>query len=178
MGDGSTLLVSVAGTPRLAICGRWLYPLLLLQQVIRSVGEHLSERSLSLTDPIAGRAAAFLYADLGVHDVQARIASRGAFEVTNRTGIHLRAEHTVPSIKCATEAAFAGITNEKQVIAQLEQRAASQFDWISRLTVYEVTEHGGPVRQVTQRPVGQPLGGESSHTDMLIEAAGRLLTNV
>lgn len=82
------------------ITGRWLHPLLVLRDLVAGGQIALPTGAL---DPVVGKAAAFLYAELGMREVRARIASRGALELARRSGFLLSGETLVDAIACATE---------------------------------------------------------------------------
>lgn len=139
MGPPRSLVVSVAGTPRLAICGRWLYPLFCLRQIIENLRDRTPHLPLSLKDPVAGRAAAFLYAEIRPDSVHAGVASRGALDVARRAGIKLQADNYVSTITCATERSLADVTSRSEAIAELEERIKDR-DWMSELTIFVLSE--------------------------------------
>lgn len=176
MDTAGSLLVSVAGTPRLAICGRWLYPLFCLRQILENRRDETSRLPLSLKDPVAGRAAAFLYAEIRPDTVHAGVASRGAIDVARRAGIPLRADSYVPAITCATERSLADVTNRSAAIAELEERIKDR-DWMSELTIFVLSETQSDSGTVEPSPEGRiDLSDLESRKDVVLRAMRSVLS--
>lgn len=88
-------------------------------------------RGFSAADKIAGRAAGFLYAALGVKAVHALVMSRAAERTLKSLGIEPSCDESVEKImnrektgECPMETAVEGIEDTKSAVRILEMKAA------------------------------------------------------
>ncbi|MFA5468416.1 MAG: DUF1893 domain-containing protein [Sphaerochaetaceae bacterium] len=81
--------------------GKWLYPLLALQDYL--LANHIEVDELLLHDRITGRAAAALTILIGFKTVKADILSELAIPLFEKHGVHYYCEERVARITCQTE---------------------------------------------------------------------------
>ena len=118
----------------LEIEGRWLYPLFALHVARERLDAPLfaGVSAVSLTDPVIGRGAVFLYASLGVHRAQGRVVSERAFSAAAELGITLEAETVVSSIDCMTEELLQHVTDCEEALSALLERLSPTFTTMPR----------------------------------------------
>jgi hypothetical protein len=101
--------------------GRWLHPLLELEEFLRS--RPLDRRTLSLRDKIVGRAAALLIVRLGIPEVHAGILSRCGEAVFRERGVRCTRDSLVDRIACRTEDLLADVSDPEAAHAIIVERA-------------------------------------------------------
>ncbi len=93
--------------------GRWLYPLLALQEYLQKTVHPPNQ--LHLYDYLVGRAAALLVAYYGIRKLSTDILSQRAIPILDKYGIHYSSLRKVARLYCQTE----------ELLAQEEQAAAA-----------------------------------------------------
>ncbi len=101
--------------------GRWLHPLFDLEEFLK--GSDYAPERLVARDRIVGKAAALLFARMGIRTVHAGILSRLAEEVLKQRGIEHRFDTRVERIDCATEELLANIDDSESAYLLLAERA-------------------------------------------------------
>ena len=101
--------------------GRWLYPLLALQDYLQQVT--YPPQQLHLYDYLVGRAAALLIAHYGIKSLSTDILSQRAIPILVKYGICYSALREVAQLHCQTE----------ELLAQEEQAAAAYKYLMPRL---------------------------------------------
>jgi ABC-type Mn2+/Zn2+ transport system ATPase subunit len=101
--------------------GKWLHPLFELGDFLEL--NSYSVADLFLTDKIAGKAAAFLIAKLGITKVHIHLISQGAITVFQRFGIAFSFDEKVAVIQCRTEQIVSTEMDIETVWQMLRRRA-------------------------------------------------------
>lgn len=101
--------------------GKWLYPLFDLHKLLAS--ETVNVDRLSLTDKIAGKAAAFLIVRTGIKKVHIKLISEGALQVFERFGLDVTYDELVDAILCKTEIMVSADDDPEKVWQMLRRRA-------------------------------------------------------
>jgi len=107
--------------------GRWLYPLLELEEYLSSSPwpEPDLREELRVHDKIVGKAAALLLVRLGIRTVHADLLSLLAEAVLRRHGVRLSHRERVPRIACRTEALLAEVEDPEEAYRVVRERIAS-----------------------------------------------------
>ncbi len=118
---GVSLEFLIDGSPVFTSEGRWLHPLLELEQF-------LSERGLEgsrgeIRDKVVGRASAFLIVGMGVRRVHAGLLSRLGQDVLDRAGVAATWDRLVDEIECRTEGLLRNVTDGAEARRIIVQRA-------------------------------------------------------
>ncbi len=108
--------------------GKWLYPLLELEDYIDD--NNYNAASLFLHDKIAGRAAASLISGMGFKSCYIDTLSKGALEVFNRHNIKCSYSVLVNKIECMTEDIVTPEMNPDQVYTIIKKGQVFQKDLI------------------------------------------------
>ncbi|MCX7787847.1 MAG: DUF1893 domain-containing protein [Spirochaetes bacterium] len=101
--------------------GKWLHPLLDLEEAIQRNGWNPAD--LDLEDKIVGKAAAFLIVRMGIPRVSAHLLSELAVEVFRRYGVCFRWNERIPRIACQTEQILANIDDPEEAALVILRRA-------------------------------------------------------
>ncbi len=101
--------------------GRWLHPLLELEQFLRERGLDASRGEIR--DKVVGRASAFLVVRMGVRRVHAALLSRLGKDVLERAGVDATWDELVDEIACRTEGLLREVTDPEEAYGIILQRA-------------------------------------------------------
>jgi hypothetical protein len=119
--DDVSLEVRSGGVVVFTSSGKWLHPLLELEEYLDS--RDLDRSGLSLRDKVIGKAAALLIVRLGIRDVHAGLLSRGGAEALLRHGVRVSCDELVERIACQTEDLLAGVTDPEEAHVLVVSRA-------------------------------------------------------
>ena len=133
--------------------GKWLYPLLDLEDRINEEGWDGSE--LELEDKIAGKAAAFLMVRMGVRRVYAHMLSELAEEVFRSYGVEYRFDIRVPRIACQTEEILATLDDPEEAALIILRRAGREMQVPLIVESLYVSRNGKPVLKNLTFAVGK-----------------------
>jgi zinc transport system ATP-binding protein len=122
--DEVSLEVSRDGVRVFVSAGRWLYPLLDLEEFLAK--RSVDPSRLSLRDKIVGRAAALLIVRLGIQEVHAGILSRLGEEIFRTRGIRFSCDELVERIACQTEELLRDVTDADEAHALIVSRARAR----------------------------------------------------
>jgi len=81
--------------------GKWLYPLFELEDLFKE--KDYPREELDVVEKVAGQAAAFLIARLGIKKCHIKLISEKAIPVFERFGVSITYDEKVPLIQCRTE---------------------------------------------------------------------------
>jgi zinc transport system ATP-binding protein len=81
--------------------GKWLYPLFELEDFFKE--KDYPREELDVVEKVAGQAAAFLIARLGIKKCHIKLISEKAIPVFERFGVSITYDEKVPLIQCRTE---------------------------------------------------------------------------
>jgi zinc transport system ATP-binding protein len=81
--------------------GKWLYPLFELEDLFKE--KDYPREELDVVEKVAGQAAAFLIARLGIRKCHIKLISEKAIPVFERFGVSITYDEKVPLIQCRTE---------------------------------------------------------------------------
>jgi len=96
-----SLVVKYKGEEIFTSRGKWLYPLFELEDLFKE--QDYPREQLDVTEKVAGQAAAFLIARLGIKKCHIRLISEKAIPVFERFGVSITYDEKVPLIQCRTE---------------------------------------------------------------------------
>jgi zinc transport system ATP-binding protein len=96
-----SLVVKYQGKEIFTSRGKWLYPLFELEDLF--VEKDYPREELDVVEKVAGQAAAFLIARLGIKKCHIKLISEKAIPVFKRFGISFTYDEKVPLIQCRTE---------------------------------------------------------------------------
>lgn len=122
-GNPVTLELTRGGVSLFSSSGRWLYPLMELEQYLRDSGTDPAE--CLLHDKLVGKAAALLTARLGVRSLVTETLSAPAERVLQHHTINYYTRNRVPRIDCATEALLEEVDDPEIAYALIIDRIAS-----------------------------------------------------
>lgn len=140
-----TLTVRRKGETLFQSGGKWLHPLLDLEEAIHRNGWNPEE--LDLEDKIVGKAAAFLIVRMGIPRVYAHLLSDLAVEVFQRHGVRFRWDERKPRIACQTEQILATIDDPEEAALVIRRRAGRDRDIPLIVESLYVTRENRPVLQ-------------------------------
>ena len=101
--------------------GKWLHPLFELDDFLKQ--KPISADQLFLKDKIAGKAAAYLMARMGLKKVAIDLISEGAIQVFENFKIDYQYTEKVPAIQCKTESLIEVNQTADEVWQMLRRRA-------------------------------------------------------
>ena len=101
--------------------GKWLYPLLELEEFLRTCS--YPPQSLRLEDKIVGKAAALLFVRLGIREIKAGVLSKPGRAVLERHNLRYSAKQIVERIDCQTESLLAEVEDPEQAYRIVAARA-------------------------------------------------------
>ena len=96
-----SLVVTHKGEEIFTSRGKWLYPLFELEDLFNE--KDYPREELDVTEKVAGQAAAFLIARLGIKKCHIKLISDKAIPVFQRFGVTFTYDEKVPLIQCRTE---------------------------------------------------------------------------
>jgi zinc transport system ATP-binding protein len=96
-----SLVVKYKGEEIFTSRGKWLYPLFELEDLFNE--QDYPREKLDVTEKVAGQAAAFLIARLGIKKCHIKLISEKAIPVFERFGVSISYDEKVPLIQCRTE---------------------------------------------------------------------------
>lgn len=96
-----SLVVIFKGEEIFTSRGKWLYPLFELEDFFKD--QDYPRQELEVIEKVAGQAAAFLIARLGIKKCHIKLISDKAIPVFNRFGVSFTYDEKVPLIQCRTE---------------------------------------------------------------------------
>jgi len=96
-----SLIVQYNGEEIFTSRGKWLYPLFELEDLLKE--KNYPPEKLDVVEKVAGQAAAFLIARLGIKKCHIKLISEKAIPVFNRYGVSFTYDEKVPLIQCRTE---------------------------------------------------------------------------
>jgi zinc transport system ATP-binding protein len=96
-----SLIVKYKGEEIFTSRGKWLYPLFELEDLFKEKDYPRDE--LDVVEKVAGQAAAFLIARLGIKKCHIKLISEKAIPVFTRFGVTFTYDEKVPLIQCRTE---------------------------------------------------------------------------
>jgi hypothetical protein len=108
--------------------GRWLYPLLELEQYLSTSRwpEPGQRGELEVHDKIVGKAAALLLVRLGIRKVHAGLLSLLGEAVLRRHGVELSHRERVARISCRTETLLAEVEDPEEAYRLIRERIARE----------------------------------------------------
>ena len=121
LGEGTSLIVYSGDTVIFTSSGRWLYPLLELEEYIDD--HSYNSASLFLHDKIAGRAAASLISGMGFRSCAIDTVSKGALEVFKKHDVKCSYSILVDKIACMTEEIITPEMSPEHVYSLVRKRA-------------------------------------------------------
>jgi hypothetical protein len=121
MDDGHSLEVRQGNALVFASAGKWLHPLLDLEQHLARTG--LDPASLTLHDKIVGKAAALLIVRLGIRTVRAGLLSRLGESTLRAHAVTATWNVLVDRIDCQTEELLADVDDPDAAHALIVERA-------------------------------------------------------
>ena len=96
-----SLVVKYKGEEIFTSRGKWLYPLFELEDLFKE--QDYPRDELDVIEKVAGQAAAFLIARLGIKKCHIKLISEKAIPVFKRFGVSFTYDEKVPLIQCRTE---------------------------------------------------------------------------
>jgi hypothetical protein len=123
MDDGHSLEARQGITVVFASSGKWLHPLLDLEQHLARTG--LDPAPLALRDKIVGKAAALLIVRMGIRTLHAGILSRLGESALRAHGVRVTWDALVDHIDCRTEELLADVHDPDEAHALIVERARS-----------------------------------------------------
>jgi len=97
----------------------WLHPIFDLEQLLEAM--EYDRSTIEVYDRVVGRAAAFLFVNLGVKHVYADMLSKPGMDALESFGLPFDYNELVDRIECRTEEMLLDITDLKSGIATLRE---------------------------------------------------------